>query len=65
MTKKIAKTAKPTSKPVNRTLQKIFERVDKCKTPQEKGLYVYSYPKYAKEILKYILETTPDSAFGM
>jgi len=40
----------------NRTLKKILERIDGEKSAERKALYVYSYPKYATEIIIYITE---------
>ena len=44
-----ANLAKP-----NRFLKKILARIDGEKSDDRKALYIYSYPKYATEILLYI-----------
>lgn len=44
-----ANLAKP-----NRFLKKILDKINSEKDEERKMLYVYSYPKYATEILLYI-----------
>jgi len=51
------KKRKAGTKPKNQFLEKLFDRIDKKSKPEDKGLYVFSYPRYAKEILHYILDT--------